>query len=79
LREEAERLTAAQHWQDGDLRILIVADTGYDVARRAFLPPDLPVVIVGRVRTDRSLQSCVPCGVGAAAARTARQSPLVQL
>jgi DDE superfamily endonuclease len=55
LREVVERLCAAGHWTDGDLPILIVLDAGYDVTRLAFLLADLPVELLGRMRSDRVL------------------------
>jgi DDE superfamily endonuclease len=53
LREVVERLITAGHWAEGDPEILIVADTGYDLPRIAHVLADLPVVIAGRVRSDR--------------------------
>ena len=55
LREMVERLRAAGHHKDGDLPILIVLDAGYDVTRLAFLLADLPVELLGRMRSDRVL------------------------
>lgn len=55
LREVVGRLHAAGHWADGDLPILIVLDAGYDVTRLAFLLADLPVELLGRLRSDRVL------------------------
>jgi hypothetical protein len=55
LREVVERLRAAGHYKDGDLPILIVLDAGYDVTRLAFLLADLPVELLGRMRSDRVL------------------------
>jgi hypothetical protein len=55
LREVVERLRAAGHVQDGDLPVLIVFDAGYDVTRLAFLLADLPVELLGRLRSDRVL------------------------
>lgn len=55
LREVVERLCAAGHYKDGDLPILIVLDAGYDVTRLAFLLADLPVELLGRMRSDRVL------------------------
>jgi hypothetical protein len=55
LREVVERLRAARHWKDGGLPILIVLDAGYDVVRLAFLLADLPVELLGRMRSDRVL------------------------
>jgi hypothetical protein len=42
----------------GDPAILVVADAGYDVTRLTFLPQDLPVQLLGRVRSDRVM--CLP-------------------
>ncbi|WP_191971872.1 transposase [Streptomyces luteolifulvus] len=53
LREMVERLRAAGHRPEGDLPVLIVLDAGYDVTRLAFLPADLPVELLGRMRSDR--------------------------
>jgi hypothetical protein len=56
LRDVVDRLIAVGHWRPGDPDILIVADTGYDTARLAWLLADLPVVLVGRIRSDRVLR-----------------------
>ena len=53
LREVVERLITAGHWNEGDPDIWIVADSGYDLPRLAFVLDDLPVVVAGRVRSDR--------------------------
>ena len=53
IREVVARLRQAGHWQPGDPPILIVFDAGYDVTRLAFLLGDLPVQLVGRLRSDR--------------------------
>jgi hypothetical protein len=53
LREVIERLITAGHWNQGDPEIWIVADSGYDLSRLAFVLDDLPVVGAGRVRSDR--------------------------
>jgi hypothetical protein len=53
LCEVVERLVTAGHWREGDPEILIVADSGYDLPRIAHLLGDLPVVVAGRVRSDR--------------------------
>ena len=53
LRDVVDRLTAAGHWRPGDPDILIVMDSGYDVTRLAFVLADLPVELVGRLRSDR--------------------------
>jgi DDE superfamily endonuclease len=55
LRAVVGRLIAAGHWRSGDADILIVMDVGYDVTRLAFALADLPVQLLGRVRSDRVL------------------------
>jgi hypothetical protein len=56
LRDVVERLLEAGQWKNADRDILIVADAGYDVTRLAFLLADLPVELVGRIRSDRVLR-----------------------
>lgn len=53
LRGVVERLITAGQWQAGDPAIVIVGDAGYDVTRVAWVLRDLPVEMVGRVRSDR--------------------------
>lgn len=54
VREVVTRLRQAGHHRPGDPDILVVFDAGYDVTRLAFLLADLPVELLGRVRSDRS-------------------------
>ncbi|MFF4772539.1 transposase [Microtetraspora fusca] len=56
LRAVVGRLVSAGHWHDGDPDILIVMDAGYDVTRLAFVLADLPVELLGRIRSDRVLR-----------------------
>ncbi|GAA1069286.1 hypothetical protein GCM10009647_091470 [Streptomyces sanglieri] len=56
LRGVVERLIAAGQWQAGDPHIVIVSDAGYDVTRLAWVLRDLPVELVGRVRSDRVMR-----------------------
>ncbi|MEU7191916.1 transposase, partial [Streptomyces sp. NPDC045369] len=56
LRAVLTRLTAAGQWQHGDRNILVVMDAGYDVMRLAWVLRDLPVELVGRLRSDRVLR-----------------------
>ncbi|MBV9652082.1 MAG: transposase [Pseudonocardiales bacterium] len=53
LREVIHRLRQAGQHKPGDADILIVFDAGYDVTRLAFLLADLPVEVLGRLRSDR--------------------------
>ena len=55
VREVIGRLRAAGHVTDGDPDVLLVFDSGYDVTRLAFLLADLPVQLLGRLRSDRVL------------------------
>jgi hypothetical protein len=60
LRAVVDRLIAAGHWRPGDPDILIVCDAGYDVTRLAFVLADLPVELLGRLRSDRVLRLPAP-------------------
>jgi hypothetical protein len=60
VREVIARLVEAGHWQKGDRPILVVFDAGYDVTRLAWLLADLPVDLLGRLRSDRVLQLPAP-------------------
>lgn len=53
LRGVIENLIRAGHWHPGDPEVLVVADAGYDVVRLAWLLAKLPVILVGRARSDR--------------------------
>ncbi|WUI51758.1 transposase [Streptomyces sp. NBC_00414] len=59
LRDVVERLVAAGQWQRGDRNILAVMDAGYDVCL-AWVLRDLPVELVGRLRSDRVLRRPAP-------------------
>ncbi|MFE1522095.1 NF041680 family putative transposase [[Kitasatospora] papulosa] len=56
LRGVVERLIGAGQWQAGDPDIVIVSAAGYDVTRLAWVLCDLPVELVGRVRSDRVMR-----------------------
>jgi hypothetical protein len=58
--EVVARLAGAGHWRQGDPAILVIFDAGYDVTRLAFLLADLPVQVLGRLRSDRVMQLPVP-------------------
>jgi hypothetical protein len=53
VRDVVARLIAAGHWREGDPAILVIFDAGYDVTRLAYLLADLPVELLGRLRSDR--------------------------
>lgn len=53
LRAVIGELTRTGHHQPGDPEVLVVLDAGYDVTRLSWLLDDLPVTLVGRLRSDR--------------------------
>ncbi len=75
LRALLERLIAAGQWQNGDPPILIVADSGYDITRLAFVLADLPVELLGRIRSDRVLRGPRTLRAAAATGRPRRHGP----
>lgn len=60
LREVVERLLAAGQWHEGDPKILVVLDSGYDAPRIAHLLCGLPVQILGRPRSDPVMRRPTP-------------------
>jgi hypothetical protein len=60
VRDVVTRLAGAGHWREGDPAILVIFDAGYDVTRLAFLLADLPVQLLGRLRSDRVMQLPAP-------------------
>lgn len=54
------RIIDAGHWCAGDPSILIVADAGYEVTRLAFVLADLPIEVVGRIRSERVMLRPAP-------------------
>ena len=69
VRGVVQRLIEAGQWKPGDPRIWIVLDAGYDVPRIAFLLGDLPVDVLGRMRSDRVLCRPAPPRVPGATGR----------
>jgi DDE superfamily endonuclease len=60
VRDVIARLIEAGHWNEGDPPILVIFDAGYDPMRLACRLADLPVEILGRLRSDRVLHFPVP-------------------
>ena len=79
LRDLVARLLDAGQWTPGDPDILVVCDSGYDVTRLAFLLADLPVMLVGRLRSDRVLRLPVPPRPPRADGRPSRHGPEFRL
>ncbi|HVK34284.1 MAG TPA: transposase, partial [Microlunatus sp.] len=79
LRDVVTRLIAAGHWRPGDPQIEIVTDTGYDVTRLAFVLADLPVILTGRLRSDRVMLRPAPPRRSGSAGRPPRHGPVLDL
>ncbi|MFJ3880752.1 NF041680 family putative transposase [Streptomyces sp. NPDC090077] len=60
VRDVVQRLMDAGQWRDGDPEVLVVLDAGYDAPRIAHLLADLPVGVLGRLRSDRAMRRPVP-------------------
>jgi DDE superfamily endonuclease len=60
LRDAVTRIIAAGRWQPGDPDMLAVLDAGYDLTRLAWLLDDLPLEILGRLRSDRVMYFPAP-------------------
>lgn len=77
LREVVTALIAAGHWAEGDPEIVVVADAGYNLTRLAWLLAGLPVLVAGRVRSNRIFcRPGLPKAPGAGGRRPKHGSPL---
>jgi hypothetical protein len=79
VRAVVTRLTGAGQHKEGDPDILAVFDAGYDVTRLAYLLADLPVELLGRLRSDRVLYFPAPPRAPAANGRPSRHGPGLKL
>jgi hypothetical protein len=79
LRQVVERIIAAGHWCDGDQDILVVFDAGYDLTRLAWLLRDLPVEVLGRLRSDRVMYFPAPPRQPGTNGRPLRHGPAFKL
>ncbi len=78
IRDVITRVIDAGHWREGDPPVLVIFDAGYDPMRLAYQLADLPVEVLGRLRSDRVLHFPVPAASPAPTAGhpgTARSSP----
>jgi hypothetical protein len=75
LRAVVDRLITAGRWQHGDPDILIVTDAGYDITRLAFVLADLPVELLGRIRSDRVLRLPKPPRAPGSTGRPPKHGP----
>jgi len=79
LRAVINRLIMAGHWRPGDPQILVVTDAGYDITRLAYVLADLPVELVGRIRSDRVLRLPKPPRLPGTNGRPPRHGPEIAL
>jgi hypothetical protein len=79
VREVVGRLCEAGQWRQGDPPVLVVFDAGYDIVRLAWLLRELPVQVVGRLRSDRVFHLPAPARVPGQVGRSARHGPVVDL
>ena len=79
VRDVVGRLAEAGQWAEGDPDVLVVFGAGYDVTRLAFLLADLPVELLGRLRSDRVLYFPAPPRAPGAAGRPSRHGPELKL
>jgi DDE superfamily endonuclease len=79
LRDVIDRLITAGHWQPGDPDIMIVADSGYDIPRLAYVLAELPVEFVGRLRSDRVLRLPKPVRPAGMTGRPPKHGPEIAL
>jgi hypothetical protein len=79
LRDVVARLRMAGHWHLGDPDVLIVMDSGYDVTRLAFVLADLPVEVLGRIRSDRVLRLPKPPRLPGTIGRPLKHGPEIAL
>lgn len=75
LRDMVARLIGTGQWTAGDPEALVVMDAGYDAPRIAHLLGDLPVQILGRLRSDRVMRRPAPSRAEFAAANPAGGRP----
>jgi hypothetical protein len=79
VREVVRRIAAAGHWRDGDPDILVIFDAGYDLTRLAWLLRDLPVEVLGRLRSDRVMYFPAPIRLPGTNGRPLRHGAALKL
>jgi hypothetical protein len=79
VRDVVARIIAAGHWRDGDPDIVVVFDAGYDLTRLAWLLRDLPVEVLGRLRSDRVMYFPAPPRLPGTNGRPARHGAAFKL
>ncbi|MEO3852039.1 transposase [Streptomyces sp. B8F3] len=60
LRDVVDRLIGARQWMAGDPEVLLVMDAVYEAPRISHLLGDLPVQVLGRLRSNRVMRRPAP-------------------
>jgi DDE superfamily endonuclease len=79
VRTVVGRLCEAGQWRQGDPPILVIFDAGYDLTRLAWLLRDAPVIVLGRLRSDRVFHLPAPSRVPGQVGRPARHGQAIDL
>ena len=79
VRGVVTRLIEAGHWHASDPAIVVVFDSGYDLTRLAWLLRDLPVEVMGRLRSDRVMYFPAPPRPAGANGRPSRHGAALKL
>ena len=79
VREVVTRIIAAGHWTKGDPAIVVIFDAGYDLTRLAWLLRDLPVQVLGRLRSDRVMYFPAPAREPGTNGRPLRHGTVLKL
>jgi hypothetical protein len=79
VRQVVGRLISAGHLRPDDPPVLVVFDSGYDLARLAHELTDLPVQVAGRVRSDRVFARPAPAHRPGKRGRPAKHGGLMSL
>jgi hypothetical protein len=79
VRDVVGRLREAGQWVEDDPSILVVFDAGYDIVRLAWLLRDVPVIVAGRLKSDRVFHLPVPAREPGQVGRPARHGPVIDL
>ena len=79
VRQVVQRLRDAGQWREGGPPILVVFDAGYDIVRLAWLLADEPVIVVGRLRSDRVFHLPSPARAPGQVGRHRRHGPVIDL
>jgi hypothetical protein len=79
VREVVTRIAGAGHWHEGDPLIMVVFDAGYDLTKLAWLLRDLPVQVLGRLRSDRVMYFPAPARAPGTNGRPPRHGTALKL